>query len=224
MASTDARLLPPNVSAYFGIESIEGYDPIILRDYEQFIAASERGKPDVTPPYGFNRIITPHNIDSPLFALLGARFILSLEELEQPYLRKVFLEGETRIYEDSRAAPRAHLVEEVHFERGREKILEKLFDSSFEQAKAAVVEKPLSILSVPLTSAEYVLVKEYSEGEFTFEVQALNSRFLVISNIFYPGWYAQIDGNAVEIYRTNYVFQGIVVPSGKHSVVLRYRG
>ena len=113
IASTDAKILPPNVSAYYGIESIEGYDPIYLRSYEEFIAASERGKADINPPYGFNRIIIPHNLDSPLLPLLSVRYVLALGEINNQLFKKVFQEGETRIYEDSRFVERAYFVDGV---------------------------------------------------------------------------------------------------------------
>lgn len=224
VASMDAKILPPNVSAYFGIESIEGYDPISLRSYEEFMAASERGKPDITPPYGFNRIITPHNLDSPLIPLLNTRYILSLEDLEQKYLKKVFQEGETRIYEDARALPRAYFVEEIRFEKNRQDLISNLFHTNFQPLKTAYVERPVSLLSTPLMSSETVEIIEHKEGKLILNVQTLNPRFLIISNLFYPGWQAEVDNKAVEIYRTNYLFQGVVVPSGRHTLVLRYRG
>lgn len=224
IASVDAKILPPNTSAYFGIESIEGYDPIILRSYEEFIAASERGKPDITPPYGFNRIITPHNIDSPLIPLLNVRYVLSFEDLKQMYLKKVFQEGETLVYEDSRNLPRAYFVEGIAVETNRQKILEKLFEKDFKPLETALVEKSIPLLSTPVMLSEFVLIKEYRSDAIAFDVQAQNDRFMVISNIFYPGWHAQIDGKPVEIYRTNYLFQGIVIPPGRHVLVVRYQG
>lgn len=222
VASADARILPPNSSAYFGIESIEGYDPIYLKTYEEFIAASERGKPDIAPPYGFNRIITPHNLDSPVFQLLNVRYMLSLEDLKQPYFKKIFQEGETRVYEDSRFLPRAYFVEGVVIEKNRQKILEKLFEKDFQPLKTAITEKPMSLLSTPLMLTEYVSIVAYGSDAIKLDVQAENSRFLIISNIFYPGWQAKIDGELVEIYRTNYLFQGVIVPSGRHTIYLSY--
>ncbi len=224
IAVLDSRIVPPNVSAYYGLESIEGYDPIYAGSYEQFIAASERGKADVTPPYGFNRIITPHNIDSPLLPLLNVRFVLSLEDLKKPYLIKVFQEGETRVYEDARSTPRAYFVERVSFERDKRTILNNLFDTSFQPQTRAFVERPVTLLPIPVQSSEFAEIRSYNNSEILLDENAMSPRFLFIANMFDDGWRAEIDGRQTTIYRTNYLFQGIVVPAGRHSIILRYRG
>lgn len=93
--SVDARIMPPNVSAYYGIETIEGYDPIYSAQYEKLFATVS----NISTPYGFNRILTTKNIDSPLLPQLNVRYVLSLEDIRRPFLTKVFQEGETRVYE-----------------------------------------------------------------------------------------------------------------------------
>lgn len=224
IAVLDSRILPPNTSLYYGLESIEGYDPIYYEAYEEFAAASERGRADITPPYGFHRIITPHNIDSPLLPLLNVRYVLSLEDLKKPYLIKVFQEGQTKVYQDTRSLPRAYFVQQVSFEKDKRMLLEHLFENSFQPRKEAFVDHPLSLMAVPLLSSEFVQIKSYDAGEISLDVQTLNDRLLVIANVFYPGWQAHIDGKQVQIYRTDYLFQGIIVPPGRHAIVLRYRG
>ena len=95
--SLDDRILPPNVSGYYGIESIEGYDPIAPLRYENFLVASERGTSDIARPTGFNRIYTAHNIDSLLLPYFNVRFVLSLTDMDKPFLRLVMREGRPRV-------------------------------------------------------------------------------------------------------------------------------
>ncbi len=219
--SLDARIFPPNVSVFYGIESIEGYDPIYSARYEEFIAASERGKANIAPPYGFNRIITPHNIDSVLLPLLNVKYVLSLEDVAKPFLKKVFQEGETRIYEYTKFLPRAFLADSVFVVNNKQQILDSLFQKTSSSKNLAIVEKSIGPFSV--SSEDAIQISQYNVSSILMEVAVKDSRFLVVSNIFDPGWKVMIDGNKSEIYRVNYTFFGFIVPSGNHKVSLTYQ-
>lgn len=217
--SLDDRILPPNVASYFGIETIEGYDPIYLARYEQFLAVVARGKPDITPPYGFNRILTLKNIDSPLLPLLNVGYVLTLSDLDRPFLQKVFQEGETRVYEYLSSLSRMYLAEHVVAAEADEAELVALFDKRKELA--AVGPRGLDILSLPLSTDESVEIVRYSPSELVLNVHVRNKRLLVVGNVFAPGWTARIDGGKVPLIRVNYTFQSVVVPTGSHQVTLR---
>jgi uncharacterized membrane protein YfhO len=45
---------------------------------------------------------------------------------------------------------------------------------------------------------------------------------LVISDLWYEGWNAYLNGELVPIVRTNHAIRGVVVPAGRSTVVLRY--
>ena len=46
---------------------------------------------------------------------------------------------------------------------------------------------------------------------------------LVISDNFFPGWKAELDGNAVDIWKVNTAIRGVIVPAGRHTVTMNYR-
>ena len=46
---------------------------------------------------------------------------------------------------------------------------------------------------------------------------------LVLSENFYPGWYAYVDGQATSILRVDYNLRGVVLKSGEHTVEFVYR-
>ncbi len=222
IVSVDNRMLPPNVSAVYGIETIEGYDPIVDARYEEFFAALARGKPDISRPFGFNRILTAERIDSPLLPLLNVQYILSLTDRKEAYLTKAMQEGETRVYEDTRALPRAYLVEEVKEIAGKQRIIETLFDPTFNPRTTAIVEKPLDVLSSPLSSYESVMIASYNPSSITLSVVTKNPRLLVIANAWNQNWNVTIDDKPANLLRTNYILQGAVVPVGTHRVLLSF--
>ena len=80
----------------------------------------------------------------------------------------------------------------------------------------------MSILSLPTGGSEGVDITSYTAAGLTLEVTAVNPRLVVVLNQFDPAWRAELDGVRVPILRTNYTFQGVVVPAGTHRVRLYY--
>ena len=58
---------------------------------------------------------------------------------------------------------------------------------------------------------------------YVFAVASARRQFLVLSDSYYPGWEAEVDGVPVPIHRANMAFRAVVVPEGKHTVEFRYR-
>ncbi|MFL5732746.1 MAG: hypothetical protein ACJ78Q_06050, partial [Chloroflexia bacterium] len=65
-------------------------------------------------------------------------------------------------------------------------------------------------------------VTEYTPGHVRVHASAARPALLVVAESFYPGWRATLDGKPVEILRANYLSQGIVVPTGEHTIDLQY--
>jgi hypothetical protein len=53
-------------------------------------------------------------------------------------------------------------------------------------------------------------------------VEAKEDSFLVLSDTYFPGWKAYVDGNPVKIFRANYNFRAVSIPPGKHEVKFVY--
>jgi hypothetical protein len=45
---------------------------------------------------------------------------------------------------------------------------------------------------------------------------------LVLSDLYYPGWRARVDGVERPLLRANYVMRGVVLPPGRHEVRVAY--
>jgi hypothetical protein len=53
-------------------------------------------------------------------------------------------------------------------------------------------------------------------------VEAKEVSFLVLSDTYFPGWRAYLDGKPVKIFRANYNFRAVSIPPGKHEVKFVY--
>ncbi|GIW61535.1 MAG: hypothetical protein KatS3mg089_0387 [Patescibacteria group bacterium] len=223
--TVDDRILPPNFSIFYKLESVNGYDPLYLRRYAEYIAASERAKPDISPPWGFNRIITPKRFDSRLIDMLGTKYILSLVDLNSPKIKKIFTEGETRVYENKAALPRVILVNDLFIVPTKQKAIEKLFEPSFNPQTQAVGEFPSEKQSLKKQYASgSATILYYSPTKIIIKTVLRDEGFLVLFDPYYPTWRVFICSSSctqTEMIRTNFLFRGVVVPGGEHTIEFR---
>lgn len=210
----DPRILPPNFSSFYNIQSIEGYDPLYLQRYGELIASIQRGKPDIASPFGFNRIITLHNIDSKFIDLLNVKYALSLSEVNSDDFEIVFEEGQTKVYENTNFLPRVFFVDSVIYSNNKHESIEKMF-TDLDFSSTAVVEGGQTSMDYHLGNAEIV---KYADNEVIIHTDNEGEGFLVMLDSYYPTWKSSIDGKNTKIFKTNYNFRGIVVPSGKHTI------
>jgi uncharacterized membrane protein YfhO len=68
-----------------------------------------------------------------------------------------------------------------------------------------------------------VIFNESSEERLEIEVDASASGWLFISDTYYPGWQATLDGRPVKIYRADICGRAIAVGPGRHRIELSFR-
>ena len=66
-------------------------------------------------------------------------------------------------------------------------------------------------------------IDSYAPGQVRISAETPEGGWLVLSDLFYPGWEALVDGAPAPIYQANYLFRGVAVPAGEHQVRWSYR-
>ena len=74
----------------------------------------------------------------------------------------------------------------------------------------------------PKDSLSSIVLTEYAPNKLTFKVQAKKDEFAVFSDIWYPGWKAEINGKEYPIVRANYVLRAMQIPQGDHTIVFTF--
>jgi hypothetical protein len=216
--STDSRIFPPNFSAVYKLQTLDGYDPLYLQRYGELMVAIKRGEPDINPQFGFNRIITPQTFTSGIVDLLGTRYILSLDEIKDPELQLVFTDGIVKIYENKLALPRAFFVTDTLLAESKQKAMDLLFSFDKSLSRTAIVENGGTGNFSDKWSLGEVNIVNYQPNKININVINKGEGFLVLTDSYYPTWHAKIDGKETRIYLTDYNFRGIIVPKGEHTI------
>jgi hypothetical protein len=145
-----------------------------------------------------------------LWRLGSTRFVVAYAPLEHPGLRLVdAVRGESShpllLYEVLETLPRARLV--------------GAWSGGPAGGPPADAGDPLPDESIAGTAA----ILEESEGFLRVRARAAADGFLVLSDTFFPGWTAAVDGRPAGIAPAYGLFRAVPVPAGDHEVTLRYR-
>jgi len=148
--------------------------------------------------------------------------------------RKLESFGQAYVYENLRAMPRAWFARRTVAAPSAEVLRAikegKLSDGAvFDLSDVALLEtEDLAGRAAPSLGASDVKAAEVKVTRYEphrIELQTHNEQagFLALSEIFYPGWDALVDGRKTPVYRTNYILRGIEVPPGSHKIEFVYR-
>lgn len=171
-----------------------------------------------------------------ILGLFNVKYILSLSPVGGPEMELVkeidlgesFLE-KLRIFENKQNMERIYYVPEAEVITSETALFTKLGDYSFYPARTVLLEKPpqnpLPILRSTLDEFQkdnQIKIEKYSPLEIIIKTELKNEGFLVISDSFYPGWKATVDGKPQEILPANYLVRALEMTPGNHTIRLFY--
>jgi hypothetical protein len=202
-------------TAITGLPSANGNDPFALYRFMQvrllFCKGERWGR--------FYQVTRP---DSPILDLLNVKLLLSMTPVpENPkFIKAADLPGRI-VYESRSALPRFFLVANVARAEDMADAVRQLGSPAFDPSQVAVVEQGTAA-HFPDGAGGAVRIEQYEPSEVRLQVEATEPRYLVSSEVNYPGWRAFVDGRELPISTTNVAFRGLPVPMGKHEVVFRF--
>jgi hypothetical protein len=161
-------------------------------------------------------------------------FPLERSKLPSGRWRKLGSFGEVELFENLKALPRAWFVSRVDALPSQEVLQTirrgRLPDGQqFDPAQMALLEKEdfggreLKLPVAGRGADAEVKVKKYEPQRIELETRNSQSGFLILSEVYYRGWDARVDGIKVPVERVNYTLRGIPVPPGTHQVEFSFR-
>ncbi len=202
----DARLIAPggneNWASVTGHLNIAGYDPLPVESYRKL---QEVGKTD--------------DPTSPVSTLLGVKYLLTTKPYDKPNFELIGIAGDGIYYRRTDPFPRAWITQTVVVEPNDDAVRERLTSGKENLQETLFVDSPLDC---PSSGAETAQITQYRPNDVEIRTTGAGG-VLTLSDQFYPGWRATVDGAPTRIIRADTVFRAVCVPPGDHVVRFKYR-
>jgi len=199
----------PNIEMVMGYQTVGGYTPFFLHRYYEYINFYTQGE----LPEGWVYFFYGRHPRTRLMDLLNLKY-------EILYNQGSYTTRDTCL-------PRAFLVP-GHELVERSELLDRLIHPDFDPKETVLFEKEDQTLGLRQQAypeagqPDRATILSYRPDRLVIETDAPAFRYLFLSEMFYPGWKASVDGNATRILRGNYLFRILEIPAGRHEVLLEF--
>ncbi len=226
-----------DTAAVHGLATANLYQSLLSRDFSRFMdhygdlkVRKERFK------RATNAVMITSAHDSPLLDAQAIRFFVARTPLPASLDLRLRVRGEAfLVYERIKALPRAFFVPRARYGTATEVSawLEEAGASSYDDDDIPIDFRKEVLLEadpcqVPgranAADGKAVPARIIADRDSEMEVAAScpTCGFLVLSDTYFPGWEAWIDGAKVPIFRANGYARAIAISAGEHLVTFRY--
>lgn len=186
---------------------------------------------------------TPSISSTPLIDLYGVKYVISITPIDDSRLELIYStteglpgrredllkENTIKLYRNRIPPQRGWLVKKFRV-MDSESILKKIRNQEFCLQKEVLLEKEprtFLLLNTPKSQESFPFMDKIewiseTNNRIHLSVHAGEDSILVLNDTYFPGWKAFIDGKEEKIFRANYNFRAVLIPSGNHQVEFVY--
>lgn len=198
LRSFPKAVFPPNAATVYGFYDVQGYDSLYPVRYKHLLDAAA-GR-DSSPPENGNMIFG-RDADSPLWDRLGVG---------------CFITNDGSLVPNRSADDRAFVVHRT-LRASDGDTLRMLAGRNAPPEGTAIVQDGLFLDGSSVRDA--ARITGYGANTVTVVVDdAKSPGLLVLTDQFYPGWTALVNGKGAELHQVDYCFRGVEVPTGRSTV------
>jgi uncharacterized membrane protein YfhO len=187
----------PNALLLDGIPSASNFDPLQPRRWATWVSALESD-----------------GASESLLRLMDVGWVAVANTSQAMPVEFQAVYGSERV----RIVPRARLVE------SNNAALVAATAPAFDPRAEVILEaEPGQSLPASGGSGTATLIPSADPNRVEVETEADGPVWLLLSDTWYPGWEARVDGERVSIWKGDYLFRAVPVPAGEHVVEFVYR-
>lgn len=218
------------VETYYGISSTQGYDPLYINRYGEFVQYGNYGRLEKPERSVVHLSKTSPNTDR-LLNLLGVGLIFhpiadtnqgwAFPVWDNPQFVRIYKDDKFELYKNTAALEKVKLFYDYEVISSKTKELKRLFDVNFDYKNSLILEEQPKHKSETQNTGTSKIIS-YKPNSIFIKTVLEKPALLYLSDNYYPGWKALIDNKNVGIIRANYSFRAVEVPEGEHMVKFEY--
>ncbi len=213
------RILHPNLAGMYGLSDLRDYSPLYVRDYVRMMAringweSEGEIRAEFLEDGKFYFDLDLGEAPAGVLDALNVRYVISREVPEEKPLS-----GEVKIHENKDFFPRVFSTAAAKACDEQEQCLSGLVS---EDPGHAVMVAGISCDKGGLSRPRITEIRE-GHDRLSFRASSRGTALAVISNLYFPGWRAYVDGRETRVLRVNGVMQGVFLGPGRRRVELVY--
>jgi len=159
-----------------------------------------------------------------LLRVLNVKYVVAFHALKVTgmHLVREFPEHYSALYEVSGAVPRAYIVGDASSYRDPFDVFRRLSSQSFDPSKEVIVDAAIHLVPSDGQHNREVGITDYQDRKVNIHARLDSPGILVLTDSYYPGWKVFVDKEEKEILRANYLFRGVELTPGNHTVEFVY--
>ena len=219
------------LTSYFGLPAIEGYDPLYIGRYGEFVQTANNGEFTKGERSLVHLGRRGKYIDRVLDVLGVTLVFHPRPDTDQGWAYPVWQDKERYkvVYEDDKfqlfhntmALERPSLFYSYEVITDDKELLKRFYTEDFDFRKVLLLEDDPNLTTGKDASGSTKMV-QYTPTKIQIDTKTDAPALLFLSDNYYPGWKAKINGKEVKILRANYSFRAVVVPAGEANVEFTY--
>jgi len=222
--SDEKIIAPPNTLLPYQILTVSGKNQQFPKWYREYASLVE-------PQPNLSHVVFDQN-RSPFFDALNVRYVLTHDSAPLKDYELIKSAEGVSVYENKAAMPRVFFAGDVIEVAGPAESLARMRSPDFDPHKMTVVENSKSrsyedgiirdTFGAGTPTRAIANIKVDARNSVVVETEDEAGGLLVLSDNYYPGWTATIDGQPTKIFRANHTMRAVHVPAGQHLVSFRF--
>lgn len=218
--------IPPNSNLLYDIDSFteRGW-------FEGGLSVERRNNLETSILLG---VLKNPEIIADVLGMFNIKYLISFEEIPGVGLIKVneldlgkYFQNSLKLYENQKLLPRVYYVTNAIEIDRKDEFFNIISDLAFKPSNSVIIENSVPVLRKPslidkTENSNNVIIQKYSDTEVIIRAEVKQKGYLILSDIYYPGWKVNINGVEGEILKANYIARAVKLDPGRYDIRFYY--